>query len=170
MGYSAKAIANYFLDNYGRMNLLPKISPLKLQKLVYLSHGWSLGILGKDLVDDEHAEAWQYGPVFPSLHHEFKDFGNKSINRNATDLRFSPDSHDFRFEIVTPTVGDDKTIHNLLDKIWKVYGKYTPHQLSNIASKEDSPWHQANKKSNGIRNFHIDNDIIKKYYVDLANG
>ena len=83
MGYSAKAPANYFIGKYGRF----KISPLKLQKLVYISHGWHLAIFDRELVDDEYAEAWQYGPVFPSLYHEFTEFG---ANPMANLERFIP--------------------------------------------------------------------------------
>ncbi len=169
MGYSAKAIANYFLDYYGDMKTSPKISPLKLQKLVYISHGWSLAILNEELVKDEYAEAWQYGPVFSSLYHEFKEFGKKSINRNATDLRLS--SHLFDFEIVTPKVDDnDKQTHALLNRIWEVYGEYTSVQLSNLTHKDGSPWKLARNKAKGVRNFHINNEVIKEYYTELANG
>lgn len=168
MGYSAKAIANYFLDHYGDMKTSPKTSPLKLQKLVYISHGWSLAIFDEELVDDEYAEAWQYGPVFPSLYYEFKEFGRRPINRNATDLHLS----DFEyFEFVKPKVEvDDEQNHALLNRIWDVYGGYTPVQLSNMTHKDGTPWRKARNEAKGMRNFHIDNKIIKKYYSDLANG
>lgn len=165
MGYSAKAIANYFLDHYGDMKTSPKISPLKLQKLVYISHGWSLAILDEELVDDEYAEAWQYGPVFPSLYYEFKEFGRSPINRNATDLRLSD------FEYVTPKVEvSDEKSYALLNRIWEVYGEYTSVQLSNMTHKDGTPWRQARNEAKGMRNFHIDNETIKNYYTELANG
>ena len=166
MGYSAKAIANYFLDRYGDMKTSPKISPLKLQKLVYISHGWSLAILNEELVKDEYAEAWRYGPVFPSLYYEFKEFGKRPINRNATDLNFLSD-----LEYITPRVEvSDEQNHALLNRIWDVYGEYTSVQLSNMTHKEGTPWWKAWNEAKGMRNFHIDNKIIKKYYSELANG
>ena len=80
MGYSAFAVANYFL-RLGR-DSGEEITPLKIQKLVYIAHGYHLAFTASDnspnglpLVDDEFAEAWQYGPVFPSLYHHFKRFG-----------------------------------------------------------------------------------------------
>ena len=33
-------------------------------KLVYLCHGWMLGIYGRSLIG-EPVEAWRYGPVVP---------------------------------------------------------------------------------------------------------
>lgn len=54
--YSAKEIANYFLE----LSAKKDISPLKIQKLVYIAHGWHLALYGEPLVQDELAEAWEY--------------------------------------------------------------------------------------------------------------
>ena len=45
MGYSAKAVANYFLSKYGRKK---GITPLKIQKLVYIAHGWHMACHGHE--------------------------------------------------------------------------------------------------------------------------
>lgn len=50
------------------------IAPMQHQKLVYFCHGRNLDIRSQPLVSD-HFEAWQYGPVHPSIYHEFKHFG-----------------------------------------------------------------------------------------------
>ena len=50
MGHPVKAIANFFIDRYGRHG----ITPLKLQKLIYVAHGWHLALLDKPLVIDEN--------------------------------------------------------------------------------------------------------------------
>ena len=160
VGYSAKAVANYFISNSGKDG----VSPLKLQKLVYISHGWCLGIIGESLVADEYAEAWKYGPVFSSLYHEFKDFGSKQITRKATDL-------DDDFELFTPHVDktDIQTI-NLLKKVWDVYGHFSAGQLSSLTHKNGSPWHQANDKGENRINIHISDEIIKEYYKELEKN
>ena len=41
---------------------VPRLGPTKLNKLVYISHGWLLGKHQKPLVSEE-AEVWEYGPV-----------------------------------------------------------------------------------------------------------
>jgi len=48
MAYDAKIVANYFLDLADRDHVF--VSPLKLQKLVYLAHGWSLALRGRPLL------------------------------------------------------------------------------------------------------------------------
>lgn len=156
MGYSAKAVANYFLSKYGKQG----ITPLKIQKLVYIAHGWTMGIRGKDapLVDDEFAEAWEYGPVFPSIYHEFKHRGRQAILEPATDLNED-------LEIVVPKVdqNDEETV-NLLDRIWDVYGNYTGIQLSELCHEVDSPWYKARKESNVRMNQHISDENIAEHY------
>ena len=87
MEYSAKAIANYFLELAAKHG--EKVTPLKIQKLVYIAHGWHLALYEKPLVYDEFAEAWEYGPVFPSIYHEFKHFGGAPIAEPATDIEYN---------------------------------------------------------------------------------
>ena len=154
MGYSAKAIANFFINRYGRNG----ISPLKLQKLVYIAHGWNLALRDEVLVNDEYPEAWKYGPVFPSVYYEFRDFGRQPVDRLATDL-------DDNFEIITPKVNkEDEKTSRLLNKIWEVYGKYSGTKLSQLTHNDGSPWHAAWEESGGVRNAHIEEDKIKDHY------
>src|SRR5208282_4587731 len=70
--YPSMAVANWFIEN------LSRVDPLKLQKLVYFAHGWHLALRDQPLID-ELVEAWDYGPVVPSLYHQFKRYGNQSI-------------------------------------------------------------------------------------------
>lgn len=158
MGYSAKAIANFFIEHYGKKG----ISPLKLQKLVYLAHGWHLGLRDEELVNDEFAEAWQYGPVFPSIYHEFKHLGSAHVKKKATEL-------DENFEFSTPSVDeDDSRTIALLNRVWDVYGKHSGLQLSRITHAGGSPWDVAFKKDGARRNAHISDEEIRKYYKRLA--
>ena len=50
-----------------------RFTPLQLQKLVFLAHGWAFPLLGRQLVD-ERVEAWLYGPVFPELYLALKRY------------------------------------------------------------------------------------------------
>src|ERR1700733_10714172 len=80
MAYDARTVANYFLDLADRDSIA--ITPLKLQKLVYLAHGWSLAFRSKPLVR-QNIEAWRYGPVIPDLYHAFKRFGGSRITQKV---------------------------------------------------------------------------------------
>jgi uncharacterized phage-associated protein len=63
--YDPKAIANYFIARAAADG--KRLTPLQLIKLVYIAHGWYLGLTGEPLIN-EPPEAWQYGPVIPSLY------------------------------------------------------------------------------------------------------
>ena len=64
MRYKALAIANYYIDK-ANVEDTP-LDHLRLQKLVYLAHGWHLAIHGRPLIE-ESVEAWKYGPVIADL-------------------------------------------------------------------------------------------------------
>ncbi|MDI6794556.1 MAG: DUF4065 domain-containing protein [bacterium] len=162
MVYSAKAIANAFLEIAARKR--ETLDPLKLQKLIYYANGWHLGLRGAPLID-EFIEAWPYGPVIPSLYHEFKEFGGSPIQRHARD--FDRDS----FEIVIPNIDDsDQFVQTLLEKIWEVYGGFTSLKLSNMSHRPDSPWAKSRAKNPSIQNIQITNNTIQKYFSALAQG
>lgn len=54
------------------------ITNLALQKTLYLTHMYHLGFYGEPLVHDAF-EAWDYGPVVPSLYRRVAMFGAKPI-------------------------------------------------------------------------------------------
>ena len=153
-GYAAKAVANYFLKQYGKSG----ITPLKIQKLVYIAHGWNLAYHDEPLVDDEYPEAWEYGPVFSSLYHEFKYRGRLPIVDPATVVGTDGRTH-------VPTVNEDS--HRLLDKIWEEYGDMSGFQLSALCHQPGSPWDNARQRANGRMNEHIDDDEIRQHYLAI---
>lgn len=55
-----------------------KLSNLQMQKILYLADMNFVGQHGARLVDEDF-EAWDYGPVIPSLYHECKAFGSKRV-------------------------------------------------------------------------------------------
>ena len=178
MGYSAFAVANYFLDLVKKDGV--KITPLKIQKLVYIAHGYHLAFTARDnppngspLVNDEFAEAWRYGPVFPSLYHHFKRFGGDPITEFAEDIEFSYDDDTGKLDTksITPKIDpNDEFPCALLNKIWEVYGEYTGLQLSDITHREGTPWEKTWKRREGFRNAHILNKDIKEYYQNRIGG
>ena len=125
--YSALDIAKEFLKVACQKG--EQLSHMKLQKLVYFAHGWHLGLTGKPLLD-ETIEAWQYGPVIPSLYEMLKPYGNQPIANKAL-----PDHVDDQ-----PVSSE---IHELINKIWEVYGGFSAFQLSVITHEKGSPWWQV---------------------------
>ena len=55
-----------------------KLTNLQLQKLLYMADMNYVG-QGRGRLIDEDFEAWDYGPVLPSLYHRCKAFGSKRV-------------------------------------------------------------------------------------------
>ena len=157
--YSAKAIANYFLDRGYDEDIF--ITPMKMNKLVYLAHGWYLAFTETALVN-EMAEAWDHGPVFPSLYHEFKKYGRFPIDKKATTWH--------GLLLTTPTIADapdNKSFPTqpFLDKIWELYRHWHAKDLRSLSHKEGSPWHTVKySPSYRGRRVRIDDTLIFEYY------
>jgi uncharacterized phage-associated protein len=165
MPINALAIANAFIDEAKKHN--ESVSPMKLQKLVYFANGWYLALFDEPLLD-EMVEAWEYGPVIPSVYHEFKKFGNNSITKKATTIDYP--SLNFR-EAVIPDLGNRSEIEELIVKIWEVYGDLTAIQIANLTHQDGTPWEETvsqykSKYSDSIpKNLDIDREIIKQYFT-----
>src|SRR5204863_6873805 len=118
MTYDPKSIANYFIDlaiAEGK-----QVTPLQLIKLVYIAHGWHLGLTGQPLIN-EPPEAWQYGPVIPSLYHALKIHGNDAVTHKIADFEFVP-GPELKFVNVVIQPPADERIRKFLDSVWRAYG------------------------------------------------
>lgn len=155
MIYSPKAVANFFLEFAASKG--ESISPMKLQKLVYYAHGWYLGYTKQPLIN-EAIEAWQYGPVIPSLYHEFKQFGSVGIKSKATEF----DSSSFDFVEVQPP--QEESIKKFLSNVWNSYGKYTGTKLSEMTHAEGSPWEHTWKAACGMKGADIPLNLIEQHF------
>ena len=153
MLYTPKSLANYFLDLAKASG--QSISPMKLQKLVYYAHGWYAGYTGEPLID-EQVEAWQYGPVIPSLYHEFKRFGAGDITGKAMDFE--------GIELREVPVPADAGILKFLDSVWKNYGQFTGVKLSEMTHAPEGPWDQTWKRVAGMRGADIPFECIAKHF------
>ena len=151
MPHSALSVANKFLEiaeNNGEI-----ITPLKLQKLIYFAHGWSFAILDKPLIN-EFIEAWRYGPVIPSVYHEFKQFGNNPISIPAIEIEDGSPRN-----VPVPT-DIDTTL--LLNRVWEVYGAKPAVQLANVTHEKDGPWEETYDRD--YLSMDISNDLIRKHF------
>jgi uncharacterized phage-associated protein len=159
--HNPKSIANFFLDLAASKGI--SLTPMKLQKLVYYAHGWFAGYTGQPLIN-ESVEAWQYGPVIPSLYHEFKGYGSGPVKRKATDL--ATDSDEFEIREVPPP--QDAGIRSFLEKIWASYGGYSAVQLSEMTHAADGPWDITWKECAGMRGTDIPFDRIQAHFKNVV--
>lgn len=160
---SPSAVANYLIDKARKDGI--DMTPMKLIKMIYIAYGWSIAAKNIKLFDEE-IEAWKYGPVIPSIYHEFKHFGGQPI----IDC-YSQEYDPFQDEIArTPRVGrEDKDISEILDIVWDLYKDKSATALMRMTHQKDTPWdkvwNQEKKRMNGV----ISPESIQTYYETLIN-
>lgn len=167
--YSSAAVVNWILSKAFSTNSI--IDHMKLQKLVYFSHGWFLVKYNAPLID-EFIEAWRYGPVVPTVYHEYKKFGNSFIPNSKyswmPELGVNNGKTVFVYKIIPPK--DTNTV-TLLDDIWSKYSQFNAKTLSDMTHKNHTlnPWKhywEMAERSN-MRSMDIPNDKIREYFYIL---
>ncbi len=173
--YAPSAVANEFLERAGKASRT--LTPMQLLKLAYIAHGWNLAVTHSPLFD-EPVQAWKYGPVIPSLFHEFKEFGGDPITKLSELVKF-PDafgtgSDSFAGEIVIekPFLDEgDKDRVELIDWVWSKYGAYSGSQLSKMTHEPGTPWSNAvadmkriHPEKSWVLGWKIENDEIEKHF------
>ena len=133
--YLPAHIANYFIWKADQ-DKIEDLTSMKLIKLVYFSYAWHYAIFNKKLFT-EKIEAWRYGPVIPSIYHEFKRFGNSKVGLYSID--FEPESNNVSYPIVSQ---NDEDALNIVGTIWEIYKKYSGWELSKI-THDGKPWKSA---------------------------
>lgn len=167
MPFPAKAVANEFLK-IARENG-ETLTAMKLQKLVFYAHGWTLALTDRPLISDP-IEAWEWGPVIPALYHEFKRFGNGPITEKAHESSL----HNLKLRVFIPTLensgsGTERSIAQaIVERIWDDYSAFSAARLSNATHEAGTPW--ADVYEPGKRHIRIPDPIIKKYFEGLVNA
>ena len=69
--FDVEKVTNVFVDLYIEYGIESKITNIVAQKLNYLANGCWLALTGNRLVKEDF-EAWDYGPVIPSLYTKLK--------------------------------------------------------------------------------------------------
>ena len=147
-GRDSRAVANYMLKRAAANGRT--LTVMHLLKLVYVAHGWWMGLTGRPLIRDQ-VEAWQLGPVIPRVYDEFRP-GTLEIPCLIMHSSGKPYVNDFSVS--------EREIMNM------VYDKYSPlsaHALSDLTHEEGAPWDQVKDKGDFAV---IPNKIIGDYYRD----
>lgn len=109
------------------------ISKLKLQKLLYYCQGYHLAVYGKPMFEDE-IQAWQHGPVIPSVYQEFKRIGGN----------FIPAKENMLNEKEKEAISQEK--REIIEDVFDLLGHYDAWKLRN-KTHEEAPWIEAQRKS-----------------------
>ncbi len=127
-------------------------TPMHVLKLVYICHGWMLGMHGSPLIT-EPVEAWTYGPVVPTVYHQYKKYGGGTILEETKATNRHKDLN--------------ATMNDLVQTVESVYRTCTAYQLSALTHQPNTPWDITRRKT-GIGSA-IPNNLIKKHYEDMLD-
>lgn len=160
----ALSIANYFIDLAHRDGR--DIRPLKLMKLVYIAHGYMLALLDRPTEGTklERVEAWQYGPVFPSVYYSFKQYGSHPIDRKTTVFDFSLIGVSDDIQVVPMLTDEDEK--RICRFVWNNYGIYTDSTLVTTLHADGTPWKRYYKPG---KNVTIPDADTKNHYNAVIN-
>ncbi len=131
------------------------MSMMKLLKLVYFAHGWTLGLTGKPLCSD-HAEAWRYGPVFRALYNSLPYTGSQAVSFPVKNI-FGGQRGNAEFS------SEERSI---ISQVIDIYGNLGAFQLSDITHETGSPWDVTKTESGYFSP--ISNDLIRDYFKSKA--
>lgn len=128
-----------------------EVTHLKIQKLIYLAHGYSLAIFGKPLVS-EGVRGWKFGPVFPEVYWALRSYRASHISESCVGTISLPDAE-----------------RSLLELVVGRYGTMTGIQLSWIAANDMSPWSQVWIRRGGDDGIVIPDDLIEAHFRGRLN-
>ena len=146
--YTADNVAKYLVylasqafvgDNQEREG----ITNLKLQKVLYFAQAYYLAKLGRPLFSDT-IEAWEYGPVVPSVYGRYRGNGSNPIISGEDKSSIAEE--------------DKETIQ----KIWNTFGSYSASKLVDITHAH-TPWKNAYQTPSKV----ISRRALKEYYIPL---
>jgi uncharacterized phage-associated protein len=156
MPYPASLIAYAFVKK-GIESGNP-VTQMKLQKLVYFAHGLHLAADDGPLIN-ETFQAWKFGPVVPSIYHDYKFYGSSPISDPGLYFVFG-DAESADNQLAKIKTSATKSI----DATWDGLKDVSAVQLSNWTHKDGSPWKEHYKP--GENDVPIPNEDIKKYFQE----
>lgn len=119
--YDADSIADYVIW-YAKQNNDYSVNNLKLQKILYFLQAEFLITTGHELFSDD-IEAWDFGPVVPSVYYRFRIQGTNHIIMHDEDLEIAP-------KLIS------REDRKLIDPVLDMLQPYSAIQLAEITRKQ----------------------------------
>lgn len=160
MSHDPRSIANHLLDQADIKGL--EVTNLALNKILYFCHAWRLAQFKQPLLSTTF-EAWDHGPVIPSVYHQFKRYKNAPITSRAEmiDLETGEDV------VARPSLTSEEKEY--LDRMLEFYGVRTGSTLRNMSHEVGAPWDQV-RQTAPEPGMVIPDRIIEEYFSYRWDG
>lgn len=132
---TAAHVASYYIEKSSAL-AENDLTNLKLQKMLYYTQAeYAAANSGDSLFADE-IQAWQYGPVVPSIYSLLKSCGAYRVS----DFDITIERPDFTEEIIS-----------FLDGVFDKYIRYSAWALVDATHKPGTPWYRVYANGAGDR-------------------
>ena len=163
MNVNAISVANHLIDKANEDNV--ELRQFGLMKRVYIVHGFCLAILNRSALDPrfDWVEAWDNGPVIPSVYHSFKYNKNHPIREKSCIANIKNGKYDIRI----PSL-EDADIKTVADAVWTAYLEFDDFRLVAQLHNDGTPWQLCYEKG---KNNKIPDLYTKVFYKKaVENG
>lgn len=124
------------------------ITNLKMQKLLYYAQAWFMVNNNKKVLFDDEIQAWQFGPIVPSVYNKLKKFKYNPISMDLSDENWK-------------SLSKKQTV--FIEDFCKFFFKFSATELVSMSHNE-TPWKEAFKKGQYSK---ISEDSMYEYYSNL---
>jgi len=144
MGVTALQAAKHACETSGW-----KLTNLQLQKILYIAHMLYLGNNNEPLINNELFQAWDYGPVLPTVYHHVSSFGAlpvKNVFRSVESLDGN-------------AAKEAKAIEEAVEQLKKI----DPFRLVQLVHDDKSAWVEVYDPR--FRDSAITNELVKQEFT-----
>lgn len=162
--HEARKICNFLLAHYDARKF--DLTNLRLNKLLYFVHGWSLTRDQQGLIRN-HFEAWQLGPVIRPVYDTFKAYGDGQTSDLAEYLDYATGQRAIiSYDDITASEAD------MIIRVFDNYAPYTTNQLVALSHEPGGPWDLVYKAWSKDKRLspRIPNDLIRSHFLKEAGG
>lgn len=147
--YNALSVAHYIIESCNSLNI--GVSNLKLQKILYFVQAeFLVSTPAHTPCFSDRIEAWDFGPVVPTVYHQYKIYGSGMIPSRPYGF-LNP-----FYETISPT--DQLIINGIVQET----SNYSASQLVQITHNQ-APWKNAYRQ--GFNN-EITNEAILAFFKE----
>lgn len=135
---TALNVANNFIE-VSKRDEIP-ITPMKLQKLIYIFYKEYLKKTKKKVFDDDF-RVWKYGPVVTNVYLAFKNYGANTIK----DYYF-----DEKNKYTVVDLDKNNNFKKIFEETWDTYKHFSGLYLSELTHLEGTAWDKARENNIGV--------------------
>lgn len=133
------------------------LTPLRVQKLLYLVHGWYLAIVGESLFDETFI-AGRYGPELLSLHSTLVEYRGVPVDEYIQE--FDVETCDVGYFFVNEE--RYRQFPAIVKRVFETHRHLTTAQLSSLCHAEGAAWTRT------VPGQPLDNALIRDDFVRIA--